>query len=161
MTSNAKTAPILAVDIDGVLNAFGTGPPEPGWGDILVCRSHDGEPPRLFRLRFAPAIGARLAALAAQGGAELTWCTRWESMANTLMAPLLSLPPLPVVPMAPSKWEALSAYAGRRPVCWLDDEPEPATSHRAPALIIAVNPVTGITAADLEQARTWLTELAA
>jgi hypothetical protein len=151
--------PILAIDIDGVLNALGAGQPPEGWGDILVLRS-EGEDARLFRLRIHQPFGPHLIALAADCDAELTWCTRWENMANQIMSPLLGLPVLPWVPMQASKARALVAWADGRPFCWLDDEPEMAdlNGYGLAHKVIAVPPEHGLTDAHLEAAAAWLTQ---
>ena len=153
--------PVLAVDIDGVLNALSASPAPPGWADAFVVRSEGAEPPRVFRIRICQGQGARLLAIAAETGAELTWCTRWWWMANYLLGPLLGLPELPCVPMRASKAEALAAYAGDRPVCWLDDEPEPEpdSGWPAPWRVIAVNAASGLSDADFEAAQAWLADL--
>ena len=121
-------------------------------------RSEGAEPPRVFRLRVCQEHGPKLLAVAEQTGAELVWCTRWWWMANYLMGPLIGLPELPCVPMRASKAEALIAWAGERPVCWLDDEPEPEPEcgWPAPWKVIAVNAACGLSDADLETARAWL-----
>src|SRR5262245_1391504 len=115
--------PILAVDVDGVLNACHTGPPAPGWHDTKVLG---------FRIRYNPAHGGRLLAIAEETGAELTWCTTWEELANQHIRHLVGLPSLPVVPMRPGragmkfseyrsvgviKARTMAAYAGDRPFC--------------------------------------------
>jgi HAD domain in Swiss Army Knife RNA repair proteins len=128
-----STKPILAVDMDGVLNACNSGAPAPGWQDTRV---------RGFRIRYNPGHGPRLLAIAEETDAELTWCTTWEALANEDIAPLVGLPELPWVPMEPGhagqkfserrsvgriKARAMAAYAGDRPFCWLDDEPDAAS----------------------------------
>ncbi len=151
--------PVLAVDIDGVLNALGMEAPAPGWGDILVLRPDGG----LFRLRFNPGHGQQLLGLAAETGAELIWCSRWEEMANNVMSRVLGLPPLPWVPMQASKAAALRAFVGDRPVCWVDDEPEPGAmdGHAAPWCVVVTDAAAGIQDEHFEQARSWLSEVVA
>lgn len=163
---------ILAVDVDGVLNACNDGPPAPGWQDTRV-RPH-GESSRGFRIRHNPAHGARLLAIAEETGAELTWCTTWEELANEHIAPLVGLPELPFVPMEPgheglkfserrsvgyTKAAAMRAYAGDRPFCWLDDEPDAAAELRdcpVPHLVVEVAESAGLKAEHFETARAWL-----
>jgi hypothetical protein len=157
--------PILAVDVDGVLNAISGGNPPTGWRDAKV---------RGFRIRHNPEHGARLVAIADECGAELTWCTTWEEMANEHIRQLVGLPELPVVPMEPgragrkfSQWEsvgvtkaaAMRVYAGDRPFCWLDDEPDAADELRSlavPHLVVQVHGELGLQDEHFDAARTWL-----
>ena len=160
--------PILAVDVDGVLNACHAGPPAEGWQDARV---------RGFRIRYNPAHGPRLLAIAEEAGAELTWCTTWEELANQYIRHLVGLPVLPFVPMEPgraglkfseyrsvgvTKAGAMRAYAGDRPFCWLDDEPDAASELRdcpVPHLVIEVDTWTGLQDKHFERARAWLAAL--
>lgn len=160
--------PILAVDIDGVLNAISGGPPPEGWQDTKV---------KGFRIRYNPAHGAQLLALAAECQAELIWCTTWQEMANQYIRHLVGLPELPWVPMGPGrsglkpseyrpvgamKAAAMRAYVGDRPFCWLDDEPDAADelrTHPAPHLVVYVHEEMGLQDGHLAQARAWLASL--
>lgn len=159
---------ILAVDVDGVLNACNDGPPDPGWQD---ARAHG------YRIRYNPGHGARLLAIAEETGAELVWCTTWEEMANQHIRQLVGLPELPWVPMEPgraglkfsqyqgigvTKAAAMRIYAGDRPFCWLDDEPDAAGELRSlavPHLVVYVNDETGLQDEHFEAARAWLAAL--
>lgn len=161
--------PILAVDVDGVLNAISHGKPEPGWQD-----ARGGS----FRITYNPGHGARLLAIAEETGAELTWCTTWEEMANRYIRQLVGLPELPWVPMEPgragqkfsehrsvamTKAMAMRAYAGARPFCWLDDEPDAADELRScpvPHLVVYVAESRGLQDEHFEAARSWLAGLA-
>lgn len=166
------TALILAVDVDGVLNALGRGALDEGWRDEQVTAFGHS-----LRIRCNPAHGARLLAIAAETGAELVWCTTWEEMANQRIAPLVGLPELPWVPMAPgfaglrfsecrsvgsTKAKAMAAYAAGRPFCWLDDEPDAAfelLGHPTPHLVVQVACEDGLQDEHFEQARSWLAGL--
>ncbi|MFE0460445.1 HAD domain-containing protein [Kitasatospora sp. NPDC058965] len=119
--------PLLFLDVDGVLNPAA---PPPGAG----FEEHDllG-----FRVLLAPVHGVWLAELAQVY--ELCWATTWEEDANTHLAPLLGLPPLPVVRfrgyrpqpgdprvrlmelLSGAKWAPLLRHAGGRPFAWVDD----------------------------------------
>jgi hypothetical protein len=171
----SETRPILAVDVDGVLNACNDGPPAPGWQDARV--RPDG-PGRGFRIRHNPAHGAQLLAVAEEADAELVWCTTWEEMANRYIRKLVRLPELPWVPMEPgraglkfsevrsvgeTKAAAMRAYAVERPFCWLDDEPDAAWELRGcpvPHLVVRVDSETGLQEEHLAAARAWLAALA-
>lgn len=163
---DAPSRPILAVDVDGVLNALSGGTPPRGWEDHRA----NG-----FRIRCNPSHGSALMVLAAEHGAELTWCTTWEGLANDYIAPLVGLPSLPVVPMEPgrrgprkfseyvsvgvTKAAAMRAYAGDRPFCWLDDEPDAARELRdctVPHRVVRVDSRAGLQDHHLRKAATWL-----
>lgn len=162
--------PILAVDVDGVLNALSRGALIPGWHDTRAMG---------FRIRYNPSHGPALLALAAECGADLIWCTTWEALANEHIGPLVGLPELPWVPMEPgraglkfseyasvgrTKAAAMAAYAGERPFCWLDDEwdagPE-LSECPVPHHVVEVEPVAGLQDAHLDEAREWLCSLPA
>lgn len=153
--------PFIALDIDGVLNALSLGPLPEGWGDLMVCRSEGRERPRLFRLRLAPSHGQKLMQLAADTDADLVWCSRWQEMANDLMSPLLGLPELPWVPMAPDdlKIAALHRWADGRLFTWLDDEPYQAGSaldYPGTWCLVEVSPELGLQDHHLDAVRSWL-----
>ncbi|WP_329411306.1 hypothetical protein OG802_16440 [Streptomyces sp. NBC_00704] len=76
---------LLFLDVDGTLIPFGGTAPHPEYGPPSPAH------PLLSRLD--PSLGPRLLAL----GCELTWATTWGDDANTLLAPRLGLPVLPVV----------------------------------------------------------------
>ena len=161
---------ILAVDVDGVLNAVSGGKPPDGWHDT---KAHG------FRIRYNPGHGRRLLAIAKETGAELTWCTTWEELANEHIAPLVGLPELPWVPMEPgraglkfseyqpagmTKATAMRVYAGERPFCWLDDEPDAADelrSHPVPHLVVYVADSLGLREEHFAAALAWLANGAA
>lgn len=115
----ASGAPILFVDVDGVISLFGfeqSGPP-PGQfhsvDGIIHCIGHSsGERLARVRDRF-----------------ELVWATGWEEKANEYLPRLLGLPELPTLTFegnarfGSSHWklDAIDAYAGDRPAAWIDD----------------------------------------
>jgi hypothetical protein len=118
--------------------------------------------------RLDPADGPRLLEL----DCELVWATTWMAEANDEICPRLGLPALPVVtwsdaPDQPShgphwKTKDLLAWAACRPFIWLDDEIRAAdrtwvaTHHPAPALLLRVDPATGLTDNDYIRIRRWL-----
>ena len=91
----------------------------------------------------------------------MAWATGWHGEANEFVAPLVGLPRLPVVSLAPAvaKSGGIDAYAGDRPVCWLDDDvlPEDRAWARArsargvPTTIVAVDYRSGLTEANLRK----------
>ncbi|MFE9427124.1 HAD domain-containing protein [Kitasatospora sp. NPDC006697] len=158
--------PLLFLDVDGPLLPFGgpatRSPTAPAGGNPLLGR-------------LDPAVGPRLAGL----GCELVWATTWGEEANLAIAPLLGLPPLPVLPWPePSAVDDLDARAGRhwktrpivaraagRPFIWVDDEITRADlgwiadHHPAPALPHRVDPAVGLTEADFELLARWVAAL--
>jgi hypothetical protein len=116
--------PILAVDVDGVVSLFGF-----------------EEAPDRHSTRFqlidgmmhciSLAAGERLKRLSEHY--ELVWATGWEGRANDSLAPLLGLPDLPYLTFegaarfGSAHWKLgpLDAYAGQRPLAWIDDSFDP------------------------------------
>jgi hypothetical protein len=149
--------PLLFLDVDGTLIPFG--------GADYPAYHADCSNPLLARLD--PAHGARLSALSC----ELVWATTWLAEANESIAPLLGLPPLPVVawpdaddmepPGVHWKTPVLVAYAAGRPFAWVDDEAGAAdrawvaANHEGEALVHKVDPRTGLTAEDYAILADW------
>ncbi|GAA2138139.1 hypothetical protein GCM10009760_19210 [Kitasatospora kazusensis] len=119
--------PLLFLDVDGVLN-----PAAPCPGTDFDAHTLLG-----FRVLLSARHGDWLRELAE--AYELCWATTWEEDANTHVAPVLGLPPLPVVRFAGdkpqpgdprmrlmelfsgAKWAPLLRHAGGRPFAWVDD----------------------------------------
>ncbi|MGW4392135.1 HAD domain-containing protein [Streptomyces sp. NPDC004685] len=169
--------PLLFLDVDGPLIPFG-GPPEcyptyplrrPGCPDPLGADLN----PLLARIN--PAYGPLLAALPC----ELVWATTWMDEANDCVAPLLGLPPLPVVDWpdppvrdARDEWHgvrglhwktrALVCQARGRRFAWVDDEITDIDRawvfehHPERALLYRVDPRQGLTEADFAVLDEWL-----
>jgi hypothetical protein len=133
-------------------------------------------------VRLHPGHGALLTRLAEQTGLELVWGTTWGESANQRIAPAIGLPELPVIPFDDEldfegalaywrpggswKYPAVARYAAGRPLAWFDDEfgssrhsAARAAFERergtAPTLLHSVDPVRGLTGADLEAVRVW------
>ncbi|MFC0543479.1 HAD domain-containing protein [Kutzneria chonburiensis] len=148
---------LLFLDVDGVLIPFG--------GSGYPVYPTDSANPLLARVD--PAHGARLSALPC----DLVWATTWLSDANDQIAPLLGLPPLPVVtwpdvdPLVPHgvHWKTpfLVEFAAGRPFAWVDDELGQAdrawvsARHRGDALLHKVDPRVGLAAADYAILASW------
>jgi hypothetical protein len=152
------------VDIDGVVSLFGFRAHERPDG---AFRSIDG----IVHFISAEA-GRHLLALAEEF--DLVWCSGWEEKANEYLPHLLDLPgPLPFLAFARSpgrtrahwKLEAIDAYAGSRPLAWIDDAFNDACeawaqSRTAPTLLVATDPAEGLTARLAGALRRWSEELA-
>ncbi|GAA3041473.1 HAD domain-containing protein [Actinokineospora globicatena] len=151
---------VLFLDIDGPLIPFGLAPEQ-----YAVHRADSPGNPLLVRVD--PAHGPRLAALPC----ELVWATTWENDANESVAPLLGLPPLPVVTWPDDanddagvhwKTRALVEWADGRPFAWIDDEITDAdrawvaAHHEGRALLHRVDPRYGLTDADYAVLAEWL-----
>jgi hypothetical protein len=153
--------PLLLVDVDGVLSLFGVGP-RPGTKAALV----DGIP-HVFSLEAAEALIELSARL------ECVWCTGWEEKADEHLPYLLGLPrgwphlrfehaSGPGASTA-GHWKlaAIDAFAGTRPLAWVDDAldeacHEWAAARHAATLLVPVEPEIGLTYATARDISTWL-----
>ncbi|WP_406126442.1 HAD domain-containing protein [Streptomyces canus] len=166
--------PLLYLDVDGPLNPYAAKPerrpegytthrmkPE-GW-----LAQHPGLPPsrvRPLRVWLNPSHGQSLLKLTDRY--DMVWATTWRNEANTFIAPVLGLPPLPFVDwpttLTPGpngtfwKTRHLVNHAGGRPFVWLDDELDDndrefvAGHHEGPALLHWVDPRVGLRERDFE-----------
>ena len=144
------SAPLLFLDVDGVVLPFGAEP-----GDLGTD------------------LGARLTALPA----ELVWATAWEHGANDEIAPRIGLPRLPVVEweLPTRAEETLDEYfglhwktrqvvewAGGRDFAWADDEVTAADrewvaqNHPGRAMLHRVRALLGLTGMDFDVLDEWL-----
>jgi hypothetical protein len=173
-----REKPVLFVDIDGVLSLFGFAsnavPPRCIWHQvdgIIHLLSHDAAD---HLLGLASAY-------------EIVWCSGWEDRANDHLPHLLGLGPYPHLELGrrtatgpgaeagrepaasggPGHWKlaAIDAYAGSRPLAWIDDDVNAAVHdwarHRqAPTLVVETQPATGLTDEVAERLRTWARALA-
>ncbi|MGC0333993.1 hypothetical protein RKD23_006983 [Streptomyces sp. SAI-170] len=132
--------PLLYLDVDGPLNPYAAKPerrpqgytthrmaPE-GW--LARHPVEDRARLRPLRVWLNPEHGACLRELS--DVYDLVWATTWGRDANTLIAPVLGLPDLPVVDW-PGLFDAgpegtfwktrhVLAHAAGRPFAWVDDE---------------------------------------
>jgi hypothetical protein len=116
--------------------------------------------------------GRMLLELAHDLNAQLAWATGHGEQANRWVGPAIGLPDLPVVDMTGvepirvvAHWKAsrIAAYAGQRPLAWLDDEFHAAdytwaklrSADVAPTLLVPVDERTGLNAGHLEAIRAW------
>ena len=166
-----RLAPLILVDVDGVLNA--SQPGADGYRRHWVFP--DGIP---HRLSLHPMHGQMLSDLAEAANAELVWASYWRSRANAWVAPRIGLPSIRHVPI-PGRWRhgarsslgtwkaaAVTAWIGQAPFVWFEDEPDvPGYLGQQPGLgrhlIVTVDPATGLTEDHIEQARIWLRDLRA
>jgi hypothetical protein len=159
-------APILAVDIDGVISLFGFDQPvEPG-------RMQPGEAPGEFHLIegmlhcIAMDTGPRLKRLAKTY--ELVWASGWEDRANDHLPKILGVPELPYLTFdgraqfgtAHWKLEALEEHAGSRPLAWIDDSLDDscyewADRRSAPTLLVPTESDAGLLEVHVEALEAW------
>lgn len=169
-------APVVAVDVDGVLNPDGGQDSE-----RLGYRPHqyDGPNPAgepvTGTVWLHPEHGLWLRELADRG-ALLVWNTSWGSLAASWIAARLGLPDdLTVIDHRyhgitwghQGKLVGLYAWTGARPVAVLDDEhggkdPDDAkrrTDDGIPTLLVPINGYTGLRRQDIDQVHAWLDTL--
>ncbi len=158
------------VDIDGVISLFGGGA---GIGNGIdrharldgVFRSIDGIP------HFLSSVAAtQLLALAVDF--DLVWASGWEEKAEEYLPHLLGLPSgLPFLRFERGQgtgsslsghWKlaAIDAYAGTRPLAWIDDAFDEschawAAARPAPTLLVETEPAVGLTSMEAELLGEW------
>jgi len=158
-------APILFIDVDGVISLFGFAARElPGSfhqiDGIVHCIGTDAGP-RLKRLA---------------NRYEMVWATGWEEKANEYLPRLLELEAreLPTLTFdgravfgtAHWKVEAIDEYAGDRPAAWIDDNLDDscrawAERRSAPTLLVETEAAIGITDGDVERLLRFADEVGA
>jgi hypothetical protein len=157
--------PMLMVDIDGVVSLFGFPPSAPPEGAMHWI---DGTP------HFLSAAAARH--LLALGSVfELVWCSGWEERANEHLPHLLGLPgELPFLSFERAtggpgaaksmrghwKLDAIEAFAGSRPLAWIDDCIDAAchawaAARPAPTLLVQTSPERGLTDTETARLQRW------
>jgi len=162
-------APVLAVDIDGVISLFGFDHPvEPGKGD-------PSKAPGEFHLIdgmlhcIAMDTGPRLERLAKSY--EVVWASGWEDRANDHLPGILGLPEFPYLTFdgrarfgtAHWKLEALDEHAGSRPLAWIDDNLDKscqawAEKRSAPTLLVPTESDVGLLDVHVVALESWVND---
>jgi hypothetical protein len=188
-----EARPLLLVDIDGVISLFGrpaAGSRErvAADGAPLEGAFHAIEGIPHFLSSTAAAHLLSLAPLF-----ELAWASGWEERANEHLPHLLGLERLPFVrfprgvgtaaagsaalgaggaepaadapqaTLAHWKLESVDAYAGGRPLAWIDDAFNPAchewaAARASPTLLVATQPELGLTSREAALLERWALE---
>lgn len=164
----AVPQPDLLADVDGVLNVLSLGQPRPGFRKYVV---HG------FTLWLTPQHGQWLTELGV--AFRVVWATTWEHDANTHIAPRIGLAQvLPVIEFRHGRMQSRPtegiwkrpdvARATRgRAFAWLDDDFTAAdfdwaarrTATEAPTLLLACDPLVGMTRQHVDAALAWAAEL--
>jgi hypothetical protein len=157
-------APLLLVDVDGVISLFGYDHAAPPAGRYQLV---DG-----ITHYLSGTAGEHLRRLSEQF--ELAWCTGWEEKANDYLPLALGLSgPLPHVvfdpaerpPQAHWKLGAIDRHVEpSRPLAWVDDAHDEgcrswASTRPGPTLLITTDPAVGLTQAEVERLLDWVTRL--
>ena len=159
MRKRGAKAPVLFVDVDGVISLFGFPPGEmPGAfhqidGIVHCIGAH---------------AGARLKRLAERF--ELVWATGWEEKANEYLPFILKLPfkELPALSFdgravfGSAHWKlgAIDEYAAGRPAAWIDDNLDDecrawAQRREAPTLLVQTESPLGMLDEHVEEMLAW------
>lgn len=167
--------PILAVDVDGVLNPWGMPRSQRMQAGFYDTRTPQwgGAP-----LTFNPRHGPMLLDFAERTGFELMWATAWQEGANKWVSPLLGLPELPVLHCYPDmhgpnwKFEPILPQVAGRPMAWLDDQFFESSVDDVsdwfldrrpdvPTLLVPIEDYTGLTIEHLNTVESWWSDVSA
>jgi len=156
------------VDIDGVISLFGAFAPD------AARRPRDGSFHSIEGIPHFLSAAAAANLLALEPLFELVWASGWEERAGEHLPHLLGLPrTIPFLRFARAvgranahwKLDAIDAYAGARPLAWIDDAFNDACHlwaerRGAPTLLVQTEPERGLTAREGRLLRDWARGLA-
>ena len=168
LPAGVSTRPLLMVDIDGVISLFGAFSLDAADGREGSLHAIEGIPHFL-----SSAAAAHLLELAPLF--DLVWASGWEEKAGEHLPRLLGLPrDIPHLSFergvgrsnAHWKLDAIDAFAGARPLAWIDDAlndacREWASTRAAPTLLVQTEPERGLTVREAEVLARWARDLAA
>jgi hypothetical protein len=181
-TATGECRPLLMVDIDGVISLFGFPgsallTPRPGTSplpDASTSTMPDGSFHTVDGIPHFLSHPAAAHLLALARDFDLVWASGWEEKAEEYLPRLLGLPAgLPFLSFERSqgagrsvdghwKLDAIDAYAGTRPLAWIDDAFDEschtwAAARPAPTLLVQTSPAVGLTAAEAHELTEWAT----
>ncbi|HEX4437270.1 MAG TPA: HAD domain-containing protein [Solirubrobacteraceae bacterium] len=156
--------PLLMVDVDGVISLFSD-----GWGAGGTGASQPGSFHSIEGMPHFLSATAATHLLALAEDFELVWASGWEERADEHLPHLLGLPQrLPflrferAVGRANAHWklDAIEAFAGARPLAWIDDAlgsacEEWALARAASTLLVQTDPRQGLTAVEAKRLSDW------
>jgi hypothetical protein len=157
--STVAAKPLLMVDIDGVISLFG----------FPSDRRPDGAFHSIEGIFHFLSSSAAAHLLELVSVFDPVWCSGWEEKADEYLPRLLGLPaslPNLCFSRAPGKanahWklDAIEAYAGPRPLAWIDDAFNPAChawagARPAPTLLVQTEPAVGLTERETDLLLSW------
>ena len=169
-----RELPLLMVDIDGVLSLFG-GWERAGGRELASERPLEGSFHSIDGMPHFLSSTAAAHLLGLAEDFELVWASGWEERAEEYLPHLLGLPAgLPFLRFERSpgrsnahwKLEAIDAYAGTRPLAWIDDAfneacHEWASQRPAPTLLVRTEPQHGLTSREARLLEEWARERSA
>jgi len=168
--ANERRLPLLMVHIDGVVSLFGAWERAGGQlGEGAGERSLEGCFHSIEGMPHFLSSTAAAHLLALSSVFELVWASGWEERANEHLPHLLGVPlELPFLRFERSvgrshahwKLNAIDAYAGGRPLAWVDDAlnlacHEWASARGAPTLLVQTDPREGLTAREATRLADW------
>lgn len=181
-TATGDGRPLLMVDIDGVISLFGFPggtllTPRPGTSplpDASTSAMPDGSFHTVDGIPHFLSHAAAAHLLALAHDFDLVWASGWEEKAEEYLPRLLGLPAgLPFLSFERSrgagrsveghwKLDAIDAYAGTRPLAWIDDAFDEschawAAGRSAPTLLVETKPAVGLTSIEERQLAAWAT----
>jgi hypothetical protein len=182
-TDRQDERPLLMVDIDGVISLFGFSgsalsiPGGPVPSDAASPAMPDGSFHTVDGIPHFLSHAAAMHLLNLAHSFDLVWASGWEEKAEEYLPRLLGLPAgLPFLSFERSrgagssvaghwKLDAIDAYAGTRPLAWIDDAFDEschvwATARPTPTLLVQTAPASGLTSEEALQLRSWAQELA-
>jgi len=162
---------LLLIDVDGPLNPYAAKPTRRPAGYDTYRLAPLGIPKdKPLRVWLNKDHGPMLTEFAAENDCKLVWCTTWENDANSMIAPLIGLPELPVINFGwtAHKWKynAVLDYSAGEPFVWLDDDFNNykkelrwfESQRKEPCSLQWIDPKIGITAKDLIKTKEWMDE---
>ncbi len=84
--------PIIALDVDGVINCFLRGNVKEPYGDYRSIEASPYDDDRTYEITFSPTLIKTLLDLHESGAAKIVWLTTWGAAANGDLSQKIGLP---------------------------------------------------------------------